>query len=67
MNVTYANQVTLTKTSNEAILHFAFLTPQYDVTGSILEEPAVSQEQTIVMSLSALEGLKDILNNTSGG
>ena len=63
MDAMYANQITITIGENETILHFAFLTPQYDEKGNLLEKPAIATEKNIVLSPEGYRKLKEMMNS----
>ncbi len=62
MNITYANQISLTVSENEAFLRFATIHPQYSEGGDVLDKPAVSNEQIILLTRDAFEALKELIN-----
>ena len=62
---TYANQMTVTLSKAEAILHFAFVAPQYDADGDVLSEPVIINEQNIVLTADAFEMLRQLMEKVS--
>ncbi len=62
MDVTYANQITITYGKNEVYLRFAFLHPTYDKDGNVQPTPEVSSEKVIMLTPEAFDALKQLIN-----
>ncbi len=62
MDITYANQITVTYGNNEVFLRFAFLHPVYDKEGNVQPNPEVSSERMIMLTPQAFEAFKQLIN-----
>ena len=62
MDVTFANQITLTYGKNEVYLRFAFLHPTFDKEGNVQPEPEVASEKLIMLTPEAFNALKQLIN-----
>lgn len=62
MDVSYANQISLTLSDNEVFLRFAAVHPEYEVKGEVKSEPSVDNEHIIVLTKDGFSALKDLIN-----
>ena len=63
MNVSYANQFSLTFSGDEVFLHFATIHPAYENNGNIKKDPEVDNEHIFVLTKQGFDALKSLLNS----